>query len=107
MNHVIMADVLWRHVINDPFPCKMRKLDIMADVKENRRVVATYVRPGRREVLRTVLQVFHLAVAASLFLVGVAEFSLEPSIFDVFGKSSEQRAVIPATVFKVSLHYST
>ncbi len=38
------------------------------------------------DLLKFVLQLFHLVLAAVILLVGIVEFSVEPSVFDVFGK---------------------
>ena len=50
-----------------------------------------------KELLKLLLQLFHLVLAASILLTGFAEFSVEPTIFDVFGKQ-EHRALIPKEV---------
>lgn len=64
--------------------------------------------PRVKELLKLVLQLFHLILAASILLTGIAEFSVEPTIFDVFGKQ-EHRALIPkevvSNVYGVSLMF--
>lgn len=40
------------------------------------------------DLLKFILQLFHLVLAAALFLIGIVEFSVEPSVFDVFGKGN-------------------
>ena len=63
---------------------------------------ARYFKMAGVKVLRILLQLLHLVLAASVFLVGLVEFSVEPPIFDVFGNNLEQRVLIPVTVFNVS-----
>ena len=47
----------------------------------------------KKKLLKLLLQLFHLVLAAAILLVGVVEFSVEPTIFDVFGKKREQRSL--------------
>lgn len=42
------------------------------------------------DLLKLVFQLFHLVLAAAILLIGVVEFSVEPSIFDVFGRANQQ-----------------
>jgi hypothetical protein len=51
-----------------------------------------------KNLLRLFLQLFHLVLAAAILMSGFAEFSVEPTIFDVFGA---QRTSVPEEVFKV------
>lgn len=53
----------------------------------------------RKDFLQLFFQLFHLALAAAILLTGFAEFSVEPTIFDVFGT---RRSAIPNDVFKVN-----
>ena len=57
-------------------------------------------------MLRVLLQLFHLILAAGIFLVGIVEFSVETPIFDIFGRKGERSSLIAGTAFKVSLVYS-
>ena len=53
----------------------------------------------RGNFVQLIVQLFHLALAAGILLSGFAEFSVEPTIFDVFGAG---RSSIPREVFKVT-----
>ena len=56
----------------------------------------------KADILKKVFQVIHFGLAVGMFVVGLVEFCVEPTIFDIFGRSSERRAQIPEAVFKVS-----
>ena len=54
----------------------------------------------RMDLLKFVFQLFHLVLAAVIFLVGVVEFSVEPTVFDVFGRENKQilfKVITPAS----------
>ena len=42
----------------------------------------------RVDLVKLVFQLFHLVLAAAILLIGIVEFSVEPSIFDVFGREN-------------------
>ena len=75
-------------------------LSIMAAKNENGRGPKF----SRRKLLIMALQLFHLVLGAGIVVVGIIEFSAEPSLFDVFGKKSEERSIIPDRVFPVSFN---
>lgn len=109
MSHVYYyyhyANTLWAESLTGGWGCYVSLICIMTESsKSSREEMDQDQRDfGSRKLFRLILQLFHLVLAAALFLVGVVEFSVEPSIFDVFGRKSEQRSVIPAEVFDVSL----
>ena len=53
----------------------------------------------KRPLLKLVIQIIHLAVAATILIIGFAEFSVEPTVFDLFGKEGVS---VPDKVFKVT-----
>lgn len=57
---------------------------------------------SKRQPWKLFWQLSHLVLATIVLLVGVIEFSVEPSIFDLFGRNVNQRSVVPAAVFPVS-----
>ncbi len=67
---------------------------------ENRTTVDANANGPR--VLKRVLQVFHFILALSVLVVGLVEFCVEPTIFDVFSGIRINRNEIPKAVFKVS-----
>ena len=79
----------------------------MADDSEEKKTLVSIEEvehSWRKSVIpKKLLQAFHFALAVGIFVIGLVEFCVEPTIFDIFGRSSEQRAQIPAAVFKVSM----
>ena len=61
-------------------------------------VLVSDEREKKRSLLKLFVQLLHLSVAAVIFLVGVIEFSVESTIFDVFGKG-DQRSAVPSGVW--------
>ncbi len=54
-----------------------------------------------RLVVKRLFQLVHLLIAASFLMLGLVEFGVEHSIFDIFGKRGDERSVIPKHVFQV------
>jgi len=52
------------------------------------------------KLVRLILQLFHLSLATGMLLMGIVEFSVESSVFDLFG--SRDRSAVPKDVFPVS-----
>ncbi len=70
----------------------------MSEVEAESEGTADGKHRGKKTLLKLFLQLLHLALAAAIFLIGIAEFSVEPNVFDIFGKKI---SAIPKEVFKV------
>lgn len=71
---------------------------IKTTMEEEALVYVSVEREKKRSLLKLLVQLFHLAIAAVIFLVGVVEFSVELTIFDVFGKG-DQRSAVPKGIW--------
>lgn len=54
---------------------------------------------GAKTLPKLILQLLHLVLSAVIMLVGIVEFSVEPSLFDVFGTKHEKRSLLLEEVF--------
>lgn len=68
-------------------------------------VLVSGEREKKRSLLKLLVQLFHLVIAAVIFFVGVVEFSVESTIFDVFGKG-DQRSAVPKGVWVYYFRWS-
>ena len=61
---------------------------------------------NKRTLFKRLFQLVHLVLATGILLTGFAEFAVEPTIFDIFGKATDSRSTLLQRVFQVSFDES-